>query len=154
MNETSLYSVNGYTPGATPAADCFERLWQWAPLVTIQQGRAEMWRVELPPREFTLARCPVRTLRLVFWDQTLAAIEGDLPRRRLAMVTALFAGRLGTSTGSWSNAVSTARVEVDLGGRCYFQIAHRTLLHQYMSKLVRRLNELRTSGPSSDFPRR
>lgn len=154
MNETSLYSVNGYTPGTTSAADCFERLWHWAPLVTIQQGRAEMWRVELPPRTFTLARCHVTTLLLVFWDQTLAAIEGDLPCRGLARVAALFADRLGTGTESWSNAVSTARAEIDTGGRCYFQIAHRTLLHHYMSKLVRRLNELRASRPSSDFPGR
>lgn len=143
MANEPLYSIKGITPGVTSIDEAAILLSPLDPESSLKRGRAQLWCVNVTRTWFTVARSPVETIWLMFWDQTLAAIEGDFPYRDIWDVKAAFAHKFGQGISSWANDGSTALVEVDEGGRCYFQVAHRALFERYTFKLKDQLAEER-----------
>lgn len=138
-----LYSIKGITPGVTTMEEASSLLSEWHPEASLRRGRAQLWCVNMSQASFTVACSRVEMLWLMFWEETLAAVEGEFPRKDIPDMKAAFAGRFGPGPGvsSWTNGVSTALVEIDEGGRCYFQVTHCDLFERYSTKLTSQLAE-------------
>lgn len=135
MESASLYSVKAFTPGGMTHSQVFDLLGRWKPRLSLEEGEARLWSVEMEQTGFTIAMSPVETLWLLFWGDTLAALEGDFPRTRIDDMRSAFRHKFGEGISTWGNSVSSALVEIDEAGRCYFRIACRALFETYSNKL-------------------
>lgn len=135
------YTIKGITPGLMSMEEASSLLSEWHPEASLRRGRAQLWCVNMSQASFTIARSRVEMLWLMFWEETLAAVEGEFPRKDIPDMKAAFAGKFGPGVSSWTNGVSTGLVEIDEGGRCYFQVTHRGLFERYSTKLTNQLAE-------------
>lgn len=137
------YAVKDITPGVTSLDEAATLLSEWHPEASLRRGRAQLWCVNMAQSSFTVAHSRVETLWLMFWEDTLAAVEGDFPRKDIPDMKAAFSHKFGAGVSTWTNGLSTALVEIDEGGRCYFQVTHRALFERYSVKLNNQLAEER-----------
>lgn len=144
VSNDGMYAVKGLTPGVTSFEATLRSLQRWGPQVSLNIEPMRVWFVDASKSGLTVETVRLDTLWLVFWEDVLAAVEGDFPRRNRRGMRAAFSRRLGAGGSPWSNGLSSALVELDETGRCYFQIAHKALFEQYNQEVSRRLEEERS----------
>lgn len=139
MKPAALYSVKKFTPGRTRLSEILQLLSRRQPRLSLERGRAQLWSVDLQQTGFTVALAPLDTLWFLFWEEELAAVEGDFSRAHLQDMKVAFCHKFGEGVSTWSNELSNALVEIDEAGRCYFRVACNVLFEKYSSTLVNQL---------------